>query len=118
MNVSRGYIQLHGPPLQIGPLAVGLVGTFASPYLVFDVNNEPTTAGDLDIDDRIVAGDLAANPIVAVGVFDRKTDGAELVEKQPEAESALGVRAEAAQVVVEQPGQHHAVPNLLAGEVH
>src|SRR5438270_10657550 len=118
MYVTRSDIQLCRPAQQVRPFAVGLIGAFAGPNLVLDVNEKSAPARNLYIDDGFITSHLPADPILAVGVADWKTQLTELVEEQPKPKVSLSVRAEFAHVVIEQPSQHHTVPNLLAGQPH
>jgi len=92
-----------------------LIYAFVRPYLVFEVDEESAAASDLYIDDRFITSHFPADPIFAAGVIDWKI---ELAKKQPKAEIPLGVCAKLAHVVIKQPSQHHAMPNLFTGQPH
>src|SRR5258708_5984649 len=102
MYVRRAHVQPCRTALQVRPFAAGLIGALARPNLVLDVNEESAPARNFYIDDRFITGHLPADPILAVGVVDWE---AELAEEQPKTKVPLGVCAELAHVVIQQPSQ-------------
>src|SRR5712692_3254899 len=115
MNVWCAYVELCGPALQVRPFAVGLIGAFARPYLVFDVDEESAATSDLYIHSRFITSHFPADPIFVAGVIDWN---AELTKKQTKAKIPLGMCAELTHVVIEQPSQHHTMPNLFTRQPH
>lgn len=100
VNAVGRYAKLGRPPLQVVPLPVGLGFALGGPDLVLDPEQEAAARGDLEVHPRLVAGDLSMDPVPPIGILARKR---QFLEEEPEAEVALGMCAEAQEVVVQEP---------------
>src|SRR5689334_18017064 len=91
MNTTRADIQVFRAALQIGPFTFGLVGAFARPNLVFDMDEKSAAQTNFQVHDRFIAGYFPFYPVFALGIFDGK---AEFVKEQPKPKVSLSVRTE------------------------